>query len=157
MKDLIKKILKEETEEVLLIPGFDIFPDGERGFLNFLKKHGHKKWSFEGNLNFFNRKILVTLFDDPEDLKYFNNLVEVYGNLDLYGVKNLKHLNSLIRVDGDLDIRNTSVTSLESLEYVGGALKINSDIFNSILEQIKSGKLKVERLFNYFDQVPLPE
>ena len=157
MKDLIKKILKEETEEVLLIPGFDIFPDGERGFLNFLKKHGHKKWSFEGNLNFFNRKILVTLFDDPEDLKYFNNLVEVYGNLDLYGVKNLKHLNSLIRVDGDLDIRNTSVTSLESLEYVGGALKINSDIFNSILEQIKSGKLKVERLYNYFDQVPLPE
>lgn len=157
MKDLIKKILKEETEEVLLIPGFGIFPDGESGFLNFLKKHGHKKWSFEGNLNFFNRKILVTLFDDPEDLKYFNNLVEVYGNLDLYGVKNLKHLNSLIRVDGDLDIRNTSVTSLESLEYVGGALKINSDIFNSILEQIKSGKLKVERLFNYFDQVPLPE
>jgi hypothetical protein len=60
-------------------------------------------------------------------------------------------------VDGDLDIRNTSVTSLESLEYVGGALKINSDIFNSILEQIKSGKLKVERLYHYFDQVPLPE
>ena len=157
MKDLIKKILKEETEEVLELPDFDIFPDGERGLLNFLRKYGHKKWSFNDDLDFFNRKILVTLFDDPEDLKYFNNLVEVYGNLDLYGVKNLKHLNSLIRVDGDLDIRNTSVTSLESLEYVGGALKINSDIFNSILEQIKSGKLKVERLFNYFDQVPLPE
>jgi hypothetical protein len=157
MKDLIKKILKEETEEVLEIPDFDIFPDGERGLLNFLRKYGHKKWSFNDDLDFFNRKILVTLFDDPEDLKYFNNLVEVYGNLDLYGVKNLKHLNSLIRVDGDLDIRNTSVTSLESLEYVGGALKINSDIFNSILEQIKSGKLKVERLYHYFDQVPLPE
>jgi hypothetical protein len=122
-----------------------------------LRKYAHKKWSFNDDLDFFNRKILVTLFDDPEDLKYFNNLVEVYGNLDLYGVKNLKHLNSLIRVDGDLDIRNTSVTSLESLEYVGGALKINSDIFNSILEQIKSGKLKVERLYHYFDQVPLPE
>jgi len=157
MKDLIKKILKEETEEVLEIPDFDIFPDGERGLLGFLRKYGHKKWSFSDDLDFFNRKILVTLFDDPEDLKYFNNLVEVYGNLDLYGVKNLKHLNSLIRVDGDLDIRNTSVTSLESLEYVGGALKINSDIFNSILEQIKSGKLKVERLYHYFDQVPLPE
>jgi hypothetical protein len=157
VKDLIKKILKEETEEVLEIPDFDIFPDGERGLLNFLRKYGHKKWSFNDDLDFFNRKILVTLFDDPEDLKYFNNLVEVYGNLDLYGVKNLKHLNSLIRVDGDLDIRNTSVTSLESLEYVGGALKINSDIFNSILEQIKSGKLKVERLYHYFDQVPLPE
>jgi hypothetical protein len=84
-------------------------------------------------------------------------LVEVYGNLDLYDAKNLKHLNSLKSVDGDLDIRNTAVTSLESLEYVGGALKINSDIFNSILEQIKSGKLKVERLYHYFDQVPLPE
>jgi hypothetical protein len=157
MKDLIKKILKEETEEVLVIPGFNIFLDGEEGLLNFLRKYGHKKWSFNDDLDFFNRKILVTLFDDPEDLKYFNNLVEVYGNLDLYGVKNLKHLNSLIRVDGDLDIRNTSVTSLESLEYVGGALKINSDIFNSILEQIKSGKLKVEGLYHYFDQVPLPE
>ena len=157
MKDLIKKILKEETEEVLEIPDFDIFPDGERGLLNFLRKYGHKKWSFNDDLDFFNRKILVTLFDDPEDLKYFNNLVEVYGNLDLYGVKNLKHLNSLIRVDGDLDIRNTSVTSLESLEYVGGALKVNSDIFNSVLEQIKSGKLKVGGLYNYFDQVPLPE
>jgi hypothetical protein len=157
MKDLIKKILKEETEEVLLIPGFDIFPDGERGFLNFLKKHGHKNWSFEGDLNFFKREILQTLFFSSEDLECFNNLVEVYGNLDLYGVKNLKHLNSLIRVDGDLDIRNTSVTSLESLEYVGGALKVNSDIFNSVLEQIKSGKLKVEGLYHYFDQVPLPE
>lgn len=141
----------------MVIPGFNIFPDGEEGLLKFLRKYGHKKWSFNDNLDFFTRKILKTIFDSPEDLKYFNNLVEVYGNLDLYGVKNLKHLNSLIRVDGDLDIRNTSVTSLESLEYVVGALKINSDIFNSILEQIKSGKLKVERLYNYFDQVPLPE
>jgi len=157
MKDLIKKILKEETEEVLLIPGFDIFPDGERGFLNFLKKHGHKKWSFEGDLNFFKREILQTLFFSSEDLKCFNNLVEVYGNLDLYDAKNLKHLNSLKSVDGDLDIRNTAVTSLESLEYVGGTLKVNSDIFNSILEQIKSGKLKVGGLYNFFQEVPLPE
>lgn len=157
MKDLIKKILKEETEEVLLIPGFGIFPDGEIGFLNFLKKHGHKKWSFEGNLDFYKRRILHTLFFSSEDLECFNNLVEVYGNLDLYASINLKRLNSLKRVDGDLDIRNTAVTSLESLEYVGGTLKVNSDIFNSILEQIKSGKLKVGGLYDFFQEVPLPE
>jgi len=84
-------------------------------------------------------------------------LVEVYGNLDLYDAKNLKHLNSLKSVDGDLDIRNTAVTSLESLEYVGGTLKVNSDIFNSVLEQIKSGKLKVGGLYNFFQEVPLPK
>jgi hypothetical protein len=61
MNDLIKKILKEETEEVLVIPGFKIFPDGEKGLLNFLRKYGHKKWSFNDDLDFYTRKILVTL------------------------------------------------------------------------------------------------
>jgi len=157
MKDLIKKILKEETEEVLEIPGFNIFPDVERGLLKFLRKYGHKKWSFNDDLDFFARKILVTLFDDPEDLRYFNNLVYVYGELDLYKVKDLKSLDSLKRVYGNMDIRGTSITSLDSLEYVEGALRVNSKLIEPILERIKSGKLKVEELYHYFDQVPLPE
>jgi len=157
MKDLIKKILKEETEEVLVIPGFNIFPDGEEGLLNFLRKYGHKKWSFNDDLDFFNRKILVTLFDNPEDLKYLNNLVDVYGELDLYRVKVLKSLDNLKRVYGNMDIRGTSITSLDSLEYVEGNLRVNSNLIEPILERIKSGKLKVEELYHYFDQVPLPE
>jgi hypothetical protein len=157
MKDLIKKILKEETEEVLVIPGFNIFPDGEEGLLNFLRKYGHKKWSFNDDLDFFTRKILVTLFDNPEDLKYLNNLVDVYGELDLYRVKDLKSLDNLKRVYGNMDIRGTSITSLDSLEYVEGNLRVNSKLIEPILERIKSGKLKVEELYHYFDQVPLPE
>jgi hypothetical protein len=56
-----------------------------------------------------------------------------------------------------MDIRGTSITSLDSLEYVEGALRVNSKLIEPILERIKSGKLKVEELYHYFDQVPLPE
>ena len=56
MKDLIRKILKEETEEVFEIPGLEYFPDGVEGLRRLIEKKNIKRWSLDDKLDLYNYK-----------------------------------------------------------------------------------------------------
>ena len=109
MKDLIKKILKEETEEVLVIPSLSFFPDGIEGLKNFIEKKNIKRWSLDDNLY---------LSQYEGDLTWLEGRVSISGYLDLEG-KKIKSLDNLQSVGGYLDIRNTQIKSLDNLQSVG--------------------------------------
>jgi hypothetical protein len=126
MKDLIKKILKEETEEVLVIPSLSIFPDGIEGLKNFIQKKNIKRWSLDDSLN---------LFQYEGDLAWLEGLVSVSGSLDL-GQTQIKSLGNLHSVGRNLYLRYTSIKSLGNLQSVGGDL----DLYGSPIESL--GNLK---------------
>ena len=109
MKDLIKKILKEETEEVLVIPSLSFFPDGIEGLKNFIEKKNITRWSLDDNLY---------LSQYEGDLTWLEGLVSISGYLDLEG-KKIKSLDNLQSVGGYLDIRNTQIKSLDNHQSVG--------------------------------------
>ncbi len=109
MKDLIKKILKEETEEVFVIPGLSFFPDEIDGLRNFIQKKNIKRWSLDDNL-------YLKQYED--NLTWLKGLVSISGYLDLEG-KKIKSLDNLQSVGGYLDIRNTQIKSLDNLQSVG--------------------------------------
>ena len=92
MKDLIKKILKEETEEVFVIPGLSFFPDEIDGLKNFIEKKNIKRWSLDDNLY---------LSQYEGDLTCLEGLVSISGYLDLEG-KKIKSLDNLQSVGGNL-------------------------------------------------------
>ena len=115
MKDLIKKILKEETEEVLAIPSLSIFPDGIEGLKNFIQKKNIKRWSLDDSLN---------LFQYEGDLAWLEGLVSVSGYLILEGTK-IKSLDNLQSVGLYLNLAGTKIKSFGNLQYVGGNLYLN--------------------------------
>ena len=114
MKDLIKKILREETEEVLVIPSLSFFPDGIEGLKNFIEKKNITRWSLDDNLY---------LSQYEGDLTWLEGLVSISGYLDLEG-KKIKSLDNLQSVGGYLDIRNTQIKSLDNLQSVGSFLHL---------------------------------
>jgi len=146
MKDLIKKILKEETEEVLEIPGLHYFPDGIKGLKNFIEKKNIKRWSlddnlylsqYEDNLTWLEGLVSISGYLDLEGkkIKSLDNLQSVGRSLDLFGTK-IKSLDNLQSVGGYLDIRRTQIKSFGNIQSVGGNLYLNGT-------QIKSfGNLK---------------
>ena len=88
MKELIRKILKEQ-EEIINVPDFYDFFDGDwEELLRFTKG---RKFRVRGDLN------LTDIC--PETL---GNMISVDGNLDLNYCKNLTSLGSLERVGGYL-------------------------------------------------------
>ena len=109
MKDLIKKILKEEIEEVFVIPGLSFFPDEIDGLKNFIQKKNIKRWSLDDDLD-------LRWYEG--DLTWLEGLVSISGYLDLEG-KKIKSLDNLQSVGGYLDIRNTQIKSLDNLQSVG--------------------------------------
>jgi len=112
MKDLIKKILKEETEKVLEIPSLNFFPDGIEGLKNLIQKKNIKRWSLDDKLDLLYYKDELTLLE---------GLVSVSGDLDLKGRK-IDSLPNLQSVGGYLDIRGTQIKSLPKLQSVGDGL-----------------------------------
>jgi hypothetical protein len=114
MKDLIKKILKEETEEVLVIPSLSFFPDGIEGLKNFIQKKNIKRWSFDDKLD---------LGEYKDDLTWLEGLVSVSGYLNLFG-SSIESLPNLQSVGRFLDLRYTSIKSLGNLQSVGGGLDL---------------------------------
>jgi hypothetical protein len=135
MKDLIKKILKEETEEVLIIPSLSIFPDGIEGLKNFIEKKNITRWSFDDKL---------VLRNYEGDLTWLEGLVSVSGRLDLEAreidslpnlksvghslyltLSPIKSLPNLKSVGFDLDLRGTQIKDLGNLQSVGGDLWLN--------------------------------
>jgi hypothetical protein len=126
MKDLIKKILKEETEKVLEIPGLHYFPDGVEGLKNFIEKKNIKRWSLDDDL-------YLVWYEG--DLTWLEGLVSISGSLGLQGTK-IESLGNLQSVGGYLDLRGTQIESLGNLKSVGGNLTVRKT-------QIKSfGNLK---------------
>ncbi len=135
MKDLIKKILKEETEKVLEIPGLHYFPDGINGLKKFIEKKNIKRWSLDDNLylkqyedNLTWLKGLVSISGnldlEGKKIKSLDNLQSVGGYLDLFETK-IKSLDNLQSVDGYLDIKGTQIKSFGNLQSVGGNLFLN--------------------------------
>jgi hypothetical protein len=112
MKDLIKKILKEETEEVLVIPSLSIFPDGIEGLKNFIQKKNITRWSLNDSLS---------LFQYEGDLAWLEGLVSVSGDLGLFRTS-IESLPNLQSVGRSLDLRHTLIKSLDNLQSVGGDL-----------------------------------
>ena len=114
MKDLIKKILKEETEEIFVIPGLHYFADGVEGLKNFIQKKNITRWSLDDDLDFRGYR---------DDLTWVEGLVSISGYLDLEG-NQIESLGNLQSVGGYLDIRYTLIESLPNLQSVGRFLQL---------------------------------
>jgi hypothetical protein len=114
MKDLIKKILKEETEEVLAIPSLSIFPNGVEGLKNFIQKKNIKRWSLDDDLD---------LFEYKGDLTWLEGLVSVSGYLNLFG-SSIESLPNLQSVGRFLNLSDTPIKSFGNLQSVGGFLSL---------------------------------
>jgi len=112
MKDLIKKILKEETEEVLIIPSLSIFPDGIEGLKNFIQKKNITRWSLDG-------KLYLVYYHG--DITWIEGLVSITGFLNLLGTQ-IKSLPNLKSVGNFLNLVDTPIESLGNLQSVGGNL-----------------------------------
>jgi hypothetical protein len=114
MKDLIKKILKEETEEVLVIPSLSFFPDGIEGLKNFIQKKNIKRWSLDDDLDLNQYK---------GDLAWLEGLVSVSGYLNLNGTQ-IKDLGNLQYVGDNLYLSDTPIKSFGNLQSVGSFLNL---------------------------------
>jgi len=122
MKDLIKKILKEETEQVLMIPGLHYFTDGIDGLKNLIEKKNIKKWSLDDGLD-------LRKYED--DLTWLEGLVSVSGYLDLEAGQ-IESLPNLQSVGGYLDLAWAKIKSLGNLQSVGGYLDIRGTQVKSL-------------------------
>ena len=145
MKDLIKKILKEESkgEYILEIPNLSFIPNADltssKGKTNawneLLRLLNGKPFIFDGYLNLKLTDIIslgnlqsvngkLDLFG-CDQLTSLGNLQSVNGILDLSGCKNLTSLGNLQSVDGHLGLYGCDqLTSLGNLQSVGGDLDL---------------------------------
>jgi hypothetical protein len=135
MKDLIKKILKEETEEVFEIPSINFFPDGVEGLKKLIEDKNIKRWSldddldlsdYEGDLTWLKGLVYI---EGSLDLRFtqiesLGNLESVNRGLNLFGTR-IKSLGNLQLVGGYLNLKLTPITSFGDLEFVGGDLWLN--------------------------------
>ena len=147
MRSLIKQILKEETQEVLFIPGLNYFPDRMGGLKNFIQKKNIKRWSlddklnlggYDGDLTWLEGLVSITGFLDLErtEIKFLGNLQSVGGSLELKGTP-IESLDNLQSVVGFLSLRGTQIKSLPKLQSVGGSLDVRGTKIKT-LENLKS-------------------
>jgi hypothetical protein len=121
MKDLIKKILKEETEEVLMIPGAQYF-GGVEGLKTYIEKSNIKRWSLDDKLDLYNYE---------GDLTWLEGLVSISGYLLLEETQ-IKSLPKLQSVGLDLDLSGTQIKSLGNLQSVGRSLDLRKTQIKSL-------------------------
>ena len=122
MKDLIKKILKEETQDefILEIPNLSFIPNAD------LTSPKGMTDAWNELLRLLNGKPFI--FDDDLDLTdthitSLGNLKSVNGYLDLSVCKNLTSLGNLQSVNGLLELSGCkNLTSLGNLQSVDGHL-----------------------------------
>ena len=144
MKDLIKKILKEETKDeyILEIPNLRFIPNVDletpkgktEAWNELLRLLNGKPFIFDGDLNLTLTDITslgnlqsVNGYLDLsvcKNLTSLGNLQSVDDFLNLYRCVNLTSLGNLQSVDGHLGLSLTNITSLENLQSVGGHLHI---------------------------------
>jgi hypothetical protein len=147
MRSLIKQILKEETQEVLFIPGLNYFPDRMGGLKNFIQKKNIKRWSlddnlslggYDGDLTWLEGLVSITGFLDLErtEIKLLGNLQSVGHSLELKGTP-IESIDNLQSVVGYLGLRGTQIKSLPKLQSVGGSLDLRGTKIKT-LENLKS-------------------
>ena len=107
------KVIVEEEQKVLHIPGLKIFGNDWDVLQMFLESKGNPLYSLGGNLN------LVGL-----NVESLGNLVSVQDDLYAYDTP-LKSLGKLTSVGGLMDLSNTQIESLGDLSFVGGSLVLN--------------------------------
>jgi len=112
MKQLIRKILREQEEEIITAPSFSFFLNNWEDVLD---------WA-DGRLFRMNGDIDLR----KSDITTLGGLVEVGGWLDLFGCENLQSLGKLRSVGVWLNLYNCrNLQSLGELESVGGDLFIH--------------------------------
>ena len=132
MKELIKKILKEYSEEkILVIPSLKYFGDD----WNLLKSYLQSKGNSKGNPKW---KIMDDLYLSNTPIKSLGNLQSVKGNLNLINTP-IESLGNLQSVEGNLNLRNTPIESLGNLQSVGGYLDLANTPIKSLgnLQSVK--------------------
>jgi hypothetical protein len=165
MKSLIRKILREQEEEIITAPPFAFFDynwndvldwaddrlfrmNGDIDLRNSQMETLVGLVEVSGNLVLVNCQNLQSLGNLQSvggwlDLRLCKNLQSlgklrsVSGHLDLWQCKNLQSLDELRSVGGNLDLRFCeNLQSLGKLESVGG----NLYIYNTIVQQYMSKK-----------------
>jgi len=145
MKNLIKKILKEEVsdEYILEIPNLGFIPNA-----NLKSSEGRTK-AWNELLRLLKGKPFI--FDNDLDLRYtkitsLGNLKSVGGYLDLEGCDKLTSLENLQSVDGFLSLYGCKeLNSLGNLQSVNGFLDLMKTRISKTYskEEIRK-KIKVE-------------
>ena len=157
MKDLIKKILKEETKDeyILEIPNLRFIPNVDletpkgktEAWNELLRLLNGKPFIFDGDLNLYETDITSlgnlqsvngNLNLELTDIISLGNLKSVNGNLDLIRCENLTSLGNLQTVNRDLTLRFTNITSLGNLQSVGGYLDLIRCVNLTSLGNLKS-------------------
>jgi hypothetical protein len=133
VKDLIKKILKEETEPVLMIPGPQYF-GGVEGLKTYIETKNIKRWSLGDNL---------VLFKYEGDLTWLEGLVSISDSLDLEGTQ-IESLGNLQSVGGYLDLIETQIDSLGNLKSVGGSLWLNKFLAEKYTDEAIRSMINVD-------------
>jgi hypothetical protein len=123
MKNLINKMLKEETKDeyILEIPNLRFIPNAD------LENSEGRKEAWDKLLRLLNGKPFI--FDDDLKLNFTNitslvNLQSVNGDLSLHHCEKLTSLGNLQSVNGGLDLSYTEITSLGNLQSVNGGLDL---------------------------------
>jgi len=133
MKQLIRKILREEAEDEIT----NVSPEELYNVLDYVSDDMEllaksqllgKKLRITGNLDLANRKGITTL----------GNIVQVNGDLDV-AYTNIESLNG-VKISGDLNISYTKISSLEGV-IVGGKVRDYQSTLWRINERRKKQKL----------------
>ena len=145
MKDLIKKILKEETkhEYILEIPNLRFIPNADletpegktETWNELLRLLNGKPFIFDDDLDLYETDITslgnLQSVNGYLDLRYcyklttLGNLKSVNGGLNLYRCTNLTSLGDLKSVGGDLILSYSKISSLGNLKFVGRNLTLS--------------------------------
>ena len=132
MKHIIKKILREQEEEIITVPPFSFFAYDWNEVLEYADG---RLFRINGDIDLSESDIttlggLVEVDGDLnlwhcENLLSLGELRSVGGWLDLWHCKNLQSLGELRSVDGWLDLRFCeNIKSLGELKSVGGYLDL---------------------------------
>ena len=112
MKSLIRKILREQEEEIIQAPPFSFFRYDWNDVLDWV----------DGRLFRMNGDIDLS----ESDITTLGGLVDVGGDLNLFDCQNLQSLGELRSVGGDLDLNYCqNLQSLGELRSVGGYLDLS--------------------------------
>jgi hypothetical protein len=119
MKNLIKKILKEYSEEqkILHIPSLIYFNNDWETLQRFLQLKGNPLYSIGGDLFLANTPI-----------KSLGNLTSVGGDLYLENTP-IESLGNLTSVGGDLVLRNTPISEKYNQKEIRKMVNIKGDIY----------------------------
>ena len=109
MKHIIRKILREQEEEVIQAPPFAFFDYNWNDVLDWADD---RLFRMNGDIDL-----------SESDITTLGGLVEVGGDLDLWKCKNLQSLGELRNVGGSLNLAGCqNLQSLGELRSVGGNL-----------------------------------